>query len=67
MALDNVALLEVLEAMQAGGVEDRVRTAAETIYRALIEAELTDVIGAAAHEGAATPAPTTATVTAPAP
>ena len=28
MALDNAALLEVLEAMQAAGVEDRVRTAA---------------------------------------
>ncbi len=41
MALDNAALLEVLEAMQAGGVEDRVRTAAQTIYQALIDAELT--------------------------
>ncbi len=45
MALDNVALLEVLEAMQAAGVEDRVRTAAQTIYQALIDAELTAVIG----------------------
>src|SRR4051794_34181962 len=50
MALDNAALLEVLEAMQAAGVEDRVRTAAETIYQALIEAELTAVIGAGPHE-----------------
>ena len=41
MALDNAALLEVLEAMQAAGVEDRVRTAAQTIYQALIDAELT--------------------------
>ena len=41
MALDNAALLEVLEAMQAGGVEDRVRNAAQTIYQALIDAELT--------------------------
>jgi putative transposase len=46
MALDNAALLEVLEAMQAAGVEDRVRTAAQTIYQALIDAELTHVIGA---------------------
>ena len=38
MALDHAALLEVLEAMQAGGVEDRVRTAAQTIYLALIDA-----------------------------
>ena len=50
MALDNVALLEVLEAMQAGGVEDRVRTAAQTIYQALIDAELTHVIGAGPWE-----------------
>ena len=50
MALDNAALLEVLEAMQAGGVEDRVRTAAQTIYQALIDAELTAVVGAGPWE-----------------
>lgn len=50
MALDNAALLEVLEAMQADGVEDRVRTAAQTIYQALIDAELTSVIGAGLWE-----------------
>src|SRR4051794_11706748 len=50
MALDNAALLEVLEAMQAAGVEDRVRTAAETMYQALIDAELTAVIGAGPWE-----------------
>src|SRR4051794_19278718 len=50
MALDNAALLEVLEAMQAAGVEDRVRTTAETIYQALIDAELTGVIGAGPWE-----------------
>ena len=50
MALDNAALLEVLEAMQAAGVEDRVRTAAQTIYQALIDAELTHVIGAGPWE-----------------
>src|SRR3954451_24791553 len=50
MALDNAALLEVLEAMQAAGVEDRVRTAAQTIYQALIDAELSAVIGAGPWE-----------------
>ena len=50
MALDNAALLEVLEAMQAAGVEDRVRTAAQTIYQALIDAELTAVVGAGPWE-----------------
>jgi putative transposase len=50
MALDQSALLEVLEALKAAEVGDRVRAAAETIYQALIEAELTEVIGAAAHE-----------------
>jgi putative transposase len=50
MALDNAALLEVLEAMQVAGVEDRVRTAAQTIYQALIDAELTSVIGAGPWE-----------------
>jgi transposase-like protein len=50
MALDNAALLEVLEAMPAAGVEDRVRTAAQTIYQALIDAELTSVIGAGPWE-----------------
>ena len=50
MALDNAALLEVLEAMQVAGVEDRVQTAAQTIYQALIDAELTAVIGAGPWE-----------------
>src|SRR6476659_4711782 len=50
MALDNAALLEVLEAMQAAVVEDRARTAAQTIYQALIDAELTSVIGAGPWE-----------------
>ena len=40
--------------MQAGGVEDRIRTAAQTIYQALIDAELTNVIGAGPWEHAAT-------------
>ena len=50
MALDQSALLEVLDALKAADVGDRVRQAAETIYQALIEAELTDTIGAALHE-----------------
>ena len=50
MALDQSALLEVLEALKAADVDDRVRSAATTIYQALIEAELTAVIGADPHE-----------------
>ena len=41
------ALLKVLE---AADVDNRVRSAATTIYQALIEAELTAVIGAGPHE-----------------
>jgi putative transposase len=50
MALDQSALLEVLEVLKVADVGDRVRQAAETIYQALIEAELTEAIGAAPHE-----------------
>src|SRR3954449_3754724 len=50
MALDQSALLEVLQALKAADVDDRIRTATETLYQALIEAELTAVIGAAPHE-----------------
>ena len=50
MALDQSALLEVLDALKAAEVDDRVRQAAQTIYQALIEAELTHVIGAAPHQ-----------------
>jgi putative transposase len=50
MALDQSALLEVLEALKAADVDDRIRSAAATIYQALIEAELTAVIGAGPHE-----------------
>jgi putative transposase len=53
MALDQSALLELLEALEAldaADVDDRIRTATETLYQALIEAELTAVIGAAPHE-----------------
>jgi len=44
-------LLQVLEALRAAEVGDRVRQAAETIHQALIEAELTAVIGAAPTSG----------------
>jgi putative transposase len=50
MALDQSALLEVLEILKAAEVDDRIRQAAETIYQALIEAELTAVIGAHPHQ-----------------
>jgi transposase-like protein len=50
MALDQSALLELLEALKLADVDDRIRAATETLYQALIEAELTAVIGAAPHE-----------------
>jgi putative transposase len=50
MALDQSALLELLEVLKGADVDDRVRQAAGTIYQALIEAELTAVIGAGPHE-----------------
>lgn len=51
--LDKAALLEVLETVRAGGSEERVRTAAQTTYQALIDAELTSVIGAGPWERSA--------------
>jgi putative transposase len=50
MALDQSALLDVLEALKDADVEDRIKQAAMTIYQALIEAELSSVIGAGPHE-----------------
>jgi putative transposase len=50
MALDQSALLDVLEALKAADVDERIRQAAMTIYQALIEAELSSVIGAGLHE-----------------
>ena len=38
MAMDQSALLEVLEALKAAQVHDSLRQAAETIYQALIDA-----------------------------
>jgi putative transposase len=50
VALDQSALIEVLESLKAAEVDDRIRQAAQTIYQALIEAELTAVIGAAPNQ-----------------
>jgi putative transposase len=50
VALDPSALVEVLDALTAAEVDDRIRQAAQTIYQALIEAELTAVIGAAPNQ-----------------
>jgi putative transposase len=50
MALDQSALLEVLYALRNAEAADRIKQAAETIYQALIDAELTAVIGAGPHE-----------------
>ncbi len=50
MALDQSALLEVLDALCNADAADRIKQAAETIYQALIDAELTAVIGAGLHE-----------------
>jgi hypothetical protein len=62
MALDQSALLDPLEALKLADVDDRVRSASETLYQALIEAELTATIGAG-RTSAPTPAPPSATVT----
>lgn len=50
MALDQFALLEVLEALKSSDASSRIRTASQTIYQALIDAELTAVIGAGPWE-----------------
>ena len=44
--MDQSALLEVLEALKAADVDERIRAATQTLYQALIDAELTAVIGA---------------------
>jgi putative transposase len=40
-ALDQSALLEVLDALRNADAADRIKQAAETFYQALIDAELT--------------------------
>jgi putative transposase len=50
VAPDQSALLEALDARKTAEVDDRIRQAAQTIYQALIEAELTQVIAAGPHQ-----------------
>lgn len=40
MAIDQSALLELLEVIKAADVSDRIRAATETMYQALIDAGL---------------------------
>lgn len=50
MALDQSALLDLLGQLKLTDVSDRIRTATETLYQQLIEAEATAFIGAAPFE-----------------
>ena len=57
MALSQSDLIELLDAIRAGGDLDVVRRSVELVLQALIDAEATEVIGAELHER--TPARTT--------
>ena len=46
MALDQSALLELLAQLKPTDVTDRIRSATETLYQELIDAEATSFIGA---------------------
>ncbi len=50
MALVQSDLIDLLDAIRAGGDLDVVRRSVELVLQALIDAELTEVIGAAPHE-----------------
>ena len=50
MAMDQSALLELLDALKAADVDDRVRLATQNLYQALIDAEAHAVIGAGPWE-----------------
>lgn len=50
MAVDQSALLELLEALKAAGVDDRVRIAAQAMYQALIDAQDEARVGAGLWE-----------------
>lgn len=50
MAMDQSALLEMLTALKAADVGDRIRQATERLYQELIDAEATAVIGAGPWE-----------------
>jgi putative transposase len=50
MALDQSDLLDLLGQLKLTDVSDRIRSATETLYQQLIEAETTAFIGAAPFE-----------------
>jgi transposase-like protein len=50
VALSQSDLLELLDAIRAGGDLDVIRTSVELVLQALIDAEVTEVIGAGLHE-----------------
>ena len=50
MALDQSALLELLDALKAADADDVVRQSVEAVFQALIEAEATARIGAEPHQ-----------------
>lgn len=50
MALDQSALLELLDALKAADADDVVRHAVEAVFQALIEAEATARVGAGPHQ-----------------
>ncbi|WP_174552453.1 transposase, partial [Microtetraspora niveoalba] len=50
MALDQSALLDLLESLKAADADDVIRQALQAMLQALIEAEATAVIGAAPHQ-----------------
>jgi len=50
MALDQSALLELLEVLKAADADDVVRRAVESVFQALVDAEATAAIGAAPHQ-----------------
>lgn len=54
MALDQSALLELLDALKVADADDVVRRAVESVFQALIDAEATARIGAAPHQRAET-------------
>jgi len=50
MAMDQSALLELLEMLKAADVDERIRVAAQNVYQALIDAEAAEKIGAGRWE-----------------
>ncbi|WP_030512650.1 IS256 family transposase, partial [Microbispora rosea] len=50
MALDQSALLDLLESLKAADADDVIRQALQAVLQALIEAEATALIGAAPHQ-----------------